>query len=137
MLNEGMFVGSGGWVLKPEGYRGERNASPAPAISTESQADAIVHKTLTLSIEVLAAQDIPLPIGNNRPDSLHPYVKCELHVEKTSERTGAPIEGGGRAREGEYKWKSRTMKGINVDFGGERAEFAQVPGVAEELSFLR
>ncbi|KAL2058667.1 hypothetical protein ABVK25_001397 [Lepraria finkii] len=132
MLNQGMFAGSAGYVLKPNGYRGVDNPS-----SRESQADAIAHKTLNLSIEVLAAQDVPLPLGDTRPDGFHPYVKVELHVEKPAERTGAPIEGGGRSKEGEYKWKSRTMKGTEVDFGGEKVEFRDIPGVVEELSFIR
>ena len=132
MLNEGMFAGSAGYVLKPNGYRGVDNPSPR-----ESQADAIAHKTLNLTIEILAAQDVPLPLGDTRPDGFHPYVKVELHVEKPAERTGAPIEGGGRSKEGEYKWKSRTMKGTEVDFGGEKVEFKDIPGVVEELSFIR
>lgn len=132
MLNHGMFAGSAGYILKPNGYRGVDNPS-----SRASQADAIAHKTLNLSIEILAAQDVPLPLGDTRPDGFHPYVKVELHVEKPAERTGAPIEGGGRSKEGEYKWKSRTMKGTEVDFGGEKVEFRDIPGVVEELSFIR
>lgn len=137
MLNEAMFAGSGGYVLKPDGYRGKNVSSSAPGISTESQADAVAHKTLTLSIEVLAAQDIPLPLGDTRPYGFHPYVKCELHVEEPAERTGAPIEGGGKSKDGRFMWKSRSMKGTEVDFGGEKVEFKEIPEVVEELSFLR
>lgn len=132
MLNEGMFAGSAGYVLKPIGYRGTDHPSPK-----ESQADAIAHKTLSLSIEILAAQDIPLPLGDTRPNAFHPYVKVELHVEKPAERTGAPIEGGGKSKEGEYKWKSRTLKGTEADFGGQKVDFKNIPGVVEELSFIR
>ena len=132
MLNEGMFTGSAGYILKPIGYRGTDHPS-----SKESQADAITHKALSLSIEILAAQDIPLPLGDTRPNAFHPYVKIELHVEKPAERTGAPIEGGGKSKEGEYKWKSRTMKGTEVDFGGQKVDFRNIPGVVEELSFIR
>ncbi len=137
MLNEGMFSGSSGYVLKPNGYLGTLTSSALPRISRESQGDAIAHKTLTLSIEILAAQCIPLPLGDTRPSGFHPYVKCELHVETPAERTGEPIERGGKAKEGEYKWKSRTMKGTEVDFGAEKVEFKEIPGVVEEMSFLR
>ena len=137
MLNEGMFSGSGGYVLKPKGYLGKPTSSAIPRFSTESQADAIAHRTLTLSIEIFAAQSIPLPLGDTRPSGFHPYVKCELHVETPAERNGEPIESGGRAKEGEYKWRSRTMKGTEVDFGAEKVEFKEIPGVVEELSFLR
>ena len=137
MLNEGMFSGSSGYVLKPKGYLGKPTSSAIPRITRESQAEAITHRTLTLTIEIFAAQSIPLPLGDTRLSGFHPYVKCELHVEKPAERTGEPIECGGKAKEGEYKWRSRTMKGTEVDFGAEKVEFKEIPGVVEELSFLR
>ncbi len=145
MLNEGMFVGSKGYVLKPSGYCGDGGEAGGKGgvgeDTVKSQATAIEHKTLDLSIEVLAAQDIPLPLGDTRPDSFHPYVKIELHVEKPAERTGAPIEGGGRAKEGEYKWRGRTLRGASagtgVDFGGEKVVWRGIEGVVEELGFIR
>ena len=137
MLNEGMFNGSSGYVLKPCGYLGKPTLSAPPRLSQESQADAVAHRTLTLSVEILAAQNIPLSIGDTRSSGFHPYVKCELHVETPAERTGGPIERGGKTKEGEYKWRSRTMKGTEVDFRAERVKFKEIPGVVEELSFLR
>ena len=137
MLNEAMFSGSNGYVLKPEGYRSRSISTHASAVSTESQSNAVAHKTLNLSIAFLAAQDIPLPLGDTKPEGFHPYVKCELHVEKPTERTGEPIEGGGKTKEGEYKWMSGSLKGTEVDFRGEKVEFSEILGVAEELSFLR
>ncbi|KAI9819455.1 MAG: hypothetical protein M1827_006903 [Pycnora praestabilis] len=138
MLNEGMFAGEGGWVLKPPGYRsidGPKQQDPAPA--GPSQADAIPHKTLDLRIEVLAGQDIPLPIGDDKPSGFHPYVKCELHVEKPSERSGEPIEGGGRSKEGEFKMRTKSRKGIEPDFESEVLEFKGISKVVEQLSFVR
>ena len=145
MLNEGMFVGSKGYVLKPPGYCGDNvKADGKERVgddAVKSQATAIEHKTLDLSIEVLAAQDITLPLGDTRSDGFHPYVKIELHVEKPAERTGAPIEGGGRAKEGEYKWRGKTVRGASagtgVDFGGEKAVWKGIQGVVEELGFIR
>ena len=137
MLNEGMFCDSGGYVLKPKGYLSEPTSSTSPQLSKESQADAIAHKTLTLAIEILAAQGIPLPLCDTKPSGFHPYVKCELHIETPAERTGAPIERGGKAKEGEFKWKSRTRKGVEVDLGAEMVEVNEVPGVVDGLSFLR
>ena len=134
MLNQGMFAGSGGWVLKPKGYRGKANKKE---MGKESQADVISHRTVSLTVDVIAGQDIPLPIGDTRPSGFHPYVKCELHVEKPEERSGAPIEREGRSKEGEYKMVTKTSKGPEPDFGGERMEFLKVSGVVEELSFLR
>ena len=106
-------------------------------LSHESQADAVVHMTLSLTIEIIAGQAIPLPTGDRRPHGFHPYVKCELHVEKPEERSGAPIEAEGKSKGGEYKMRTKTSKGIEPDFGGEKVEFLKVAGVVEELSFLR
>lgn len=136
MLNEGMFADGGGWVLKPKAYRGEPGRS-TKALSTESQAEAIAHKTLTLSIEIIAGQNIPLPLKDHKPDRFRPYVKCELHVEKSEERTGAPIEGGGKSKDGEYKRRTKTSRGVDPDYGGERVDFVRIPGVVAELSFVR
>ncbi|KAI9852617.1 MAG: hypothetical protein M1838_000065 [Thelocarpon superellum] len=134
MLNEGMFAGTNGWVLKPRGYRGIDNQTSSDAMG---QAAAIDHKTLDLSIQVFAAQDLPLPLGNLSPSAFHPYVKAELHVEKATERSGAPIEGGGRSKEGEHKCHTRSLTGIDPDFDGEVLSFTGIPGVVDELSFLR
>lgn len=135
MLNEGMFGGGSGWVLKPQGYRVSRFDDQRP--SAENQTDAIPHRSLNLSIEVFAAQDLPLPPGTSRPDHLHPYIKCELHVEKPEERSGGPIPGGGRSEDGEHKRRTKVGKGIEPDFGGEVMRFTGITGVVEELSFLR
>lgn len=135
MLNQGMFAGSGGWVLKPKGYRSESHG--LTKISNESQADAIAHKTLSLSVEIFAGQNIPLPPDEHKPEKFRPYVRCILHVESPQERSGAPIEGGGKIKEGKLKHRTKTSRGIVPDFGGEKLEFTKVPGVVEELSFLR
>ncbi|KAL8733993.1 MAG: hypothetical protein Q9166_001754 [cf. Caloplaca sp. 2 TL-2023] len=136
MLNEGMFAGSAGWVLKPRGYRGQSQGQKS-GVSDESQSDAIAHKTLSLSIDILAGQDLPLPLGDHKPDGFSPYVKCELHIEKPEERTGGTIEGGGKSKDGEWKYKTKSSRGIEPDFGGETARFLELPGVVEELSFVR
>jgi len=135
MLNEGMFGGGSGWVLKPEGYRGSPANTPISQI--ENQSCAMPHMTLNLTIQILAAQELPLPIGDVRSNHFHPYVKCELHVEKPEERSGAPIAGGGRSQDGEYKRTTRPSTGIEPDFQGELMKFIGITGVVEELSFVR
>lgn len=137
MLNEGMFAGEGGWVLKPKGYRSINQQRGKAAISHESQGHAIAHKTLDLVIEVYAGQAIPLPIGDESVKGFHPYVKCELHVEKPEERTGAPIEKRGKSKDGEHKRRTKKKQGIEPDFGGEWLEWVGIPYVVEQLSFLR
>ena len=135
MLNEGMFGGGSGWVLKPEGYRG--SAANVSTSQYGNQTGVMPYKTLSLTIQILAAQDLPLPSGNVRSDRFHPYVKCELHVEKPEVRSGAPLAGGEKYEDGEYKWTTRPSKGVEPDFGGEAMQFADITGVVEELSFVR
>ena len=135
MLNESLFAGTGGWVLKPKGYRG--NGDRIQAVSHESQADAIAHKTLNLSIEIFAAQDLPLPLGCENEEKFHPYVKIELHVERSEERSGAAIDKDGKSKDGEHKRRTDIGKGSAPDFRGQPLTFSNIPMVVEELSFVR
>lgn len=118
------------------GYRGEKTGTP------KTQATAVTRKTLDLTITVLAAQSLPLPHSDDSASGFHPYVKVELHVEEPGERDGVPgghVEAAGREKEGEYKKRGRTRRGRDPDFGpaGEPLAFRAVPGVVEELSFVR
>ncbi|KAI1104003.1 PLC-like phosphodiesterase [Jackrogersella minutella] len=133
MLNEAMFSGENGWVLKPRGYLSE-DASADPE-------DASPHHTLDLIITVLAGQNIPLPEGtsNSNTRSLRPLVKCELHVEKAEDRHGALLEAGGKVRECEYKQKTAAGKTDHPDFSYVKndMQFLGVQKVIEQLSFVR
>ena len=129
MQNEAMFAGTGGWVLKPEGYRSISNAA--------TQKHAIAHHNLDLTIEFLAGQNIPLPPEEDDPKDFKPYIKVELHVEKHEEREGQPIPGNGRGSKPEFKKKTRTYRTTDPDFGREVVSFNGVYGVTEELTFVR
>ncbi|KAI1052226.1 hypothetical protein LB507_007787 [Fusarium sp. FIESC RH6] len=129
MLNEGLFAGTEGYVLKPPGYRPNRN--------DEEIVSTIPRKTLHLTITVLAAQNIPLPPGDKSARGFEPYVKVELHVEGPDEYHGGPIPNDGHEREGEYKARTHTQRGDTVDFAGEPLEFPPVPHVVDELSWVR
>ncbi|TDZ36353.1 1-phosphatidylinositol 4,5-bisphosphate phosphodiesterase 1 [Colletotrichum spinosum] len=136
MLNEAMFAGTAGYVLKPEGYRCLKPDAPKDA--TLPPASQIAYKTLDLQIDVLAAQNLPLPPGDTKISGFKPYVKVEIHVEAPEERLpGARIKNDGREQEGEYKAKTKSNRGVDPDFKGEELKFAGVPGVVEELTFVR
>ncbi|KAL2164536.1 hypothetical protein VTH06DRAFT_3753 [Thermothelomyces fergusii] len=137
MLNEGMFAGTNGYVLKPEGYRIDKPL-PAPTAAENPQATAVKHYTLDLTIQVLAAQALPLPLGDDNPSSFRPYVKVELHIEEPAERLDrADLPEDGREKEGEYKAKTKSRKGCDPDFDGQELRFEDIPGVVPELSFVR
>lgn len=146
MLNEGMFAGTGGYVLKPEGYRTDKKSAalPPPAASeTAPQATAVKHYTMDLTVEVLAAQSLPLPPGDRKAHSFHPYVKVEVHVEEPGERAGQPtkssVPADGKEKEGEYKARTKApQRGVDPDFASQPPlRFDHVPGVVPALSFVR
>ncbi|KAK3692886.1 phospholipase C [Podospora appendiculata] len=166
MLNEGMFAGTGGYVLKPAGYRYEvpspQASLPAPTITTPTptpasvaptlpsvttttttpspppQATAVRHYTMDLTLEILAAQALPLPPGDTNPNSFHPYLKVEVHVEEPGERHGTdPVPAGGKEKPGEYKAKTKSHKGCDPDFKRQELKLKGIPGVVPELSFVR
>jgi hypothetical protein len=133
MMNEAMFSGSQGWVLKPEGYRSSSNHSRQQIASPRYNVD--------LSIEFFAGQDIPLPPERDNPRYFRPFVKVRLHTQNLEEENPEPIPGGGRARGGrtkggEYKRKTKTARTVDPDFGREVVKFKSVRTAIEELTFV-
>lgn len=169
MMNEGMFAGTGGYVLKPEGFRGAKPVAAAPATSDDAKkaqekelvapppmqpAPTIMPQTLDLRIVICAAQNLPLPDKDDKPSGFQPYVKVELHTEpphalvrqEQRQRAAGAAAGkeappqqkeSGKAKEGEYKAKTRSQRDVDPDFGGEVLSFAGVAGVVPELAFVR
>lgn len=41
------------------------------------------------------------------------------------------------SKSGEYKARTKTHRGTDPDFGGEKLEFSKIPGVVPELAFAR
>jgi phosphatidylinositol phospholipase C delta len=130
MLNEGMFADENGWVLKPPGYRSDPN-------------EPIQYKALDLKITVYAGQHIPIP-ANQTERGFHPYIKCDLHVQKPE----IPRKEEGNKDEAkkkepvdptDYKQKTPYRKGDHPDFGeeGHVLTFRTVEKLVEELSFIR
>lgn len=119
MLNEGMFAGEHGWVLKPPGYRSDAT-------------EPIEYKTVDLKITIFAGQHIPLP-AHQKESGFHPYIRCELHIEREQEHTSEPIKSSDCKKQTDYR------KGDHPDFGpeGYELQFPHITKVVEELSFLR
>jgi len=132
MLNEAMFAGEHGWVLKPAAFR-SHDPNSAPPLS-------ISRVTLDFQITIFAGQHIPLPLDMEVSKGFCPYVKVELHVDKVE---GQQVEEGARTKEGKYKratkWRKSDHPEDHPDFGEEGTvlSFPNVPNVIEELSFLR
>ncbi|KAL6866901.1 phospholipase C [Trichoderma novae-zelandiae] len=131
MLNEGMFTGTGGYVLKPEGYRSKLTSKEDLSTPTPI---TIPRKTVSLAITFLSAQNLPLPPDEKSAKGFKPYVKVELHVEASK---NSHAESDGHVHEGEYKVRTKTHKGCDLDLAGEKLEFKAIPGLVEELTFVR
>ncbi|KAJ5930609.1 hypothetical protein N7466_006102 [Penicillium verhagenii] len=126
MLNHAMFAGTQGWALKPSGYR-----------SSEGPADSIRRTTLSLKIEVFAAQDLALP-PNHSERGFRPYVVCQVHVEEPEGPVAADRDDASDDTDkSSYRRQTKTASGRNPDFDAHVLDFPAVVGVVEELSFVR
>ena len=120
MLNEAMFAGTGGWVLKPDGYRKVG----------ESVGD-VKRVNVNLTVKILAAQGI-----GKEGKTPNTYVKCQLHVDSAAEKQGS-IPEGGQSKGGEWKRRSSIRHSRDPDWSAETMEFKGVERVVPELSFVR
>lgn len=121
---------------------GYRSHSPTANPTAKTTQSSIPHHTLTLTLEILAAQSLPLPEDEDSASSFKPYVKVELHLEEPAERAArltstSSAEQVTESKPGEYKARTKTRRGIDPDFGGEKLEFGKVQGVVPELAFVR
>ncbi|KAL7819319.1 phospholipase C [Trichoderma aethiopicum] len=132
MLNEGMFTGTGGYVLKPEGYRSKLTSKEDTSPTTSPI--TIARKTVSLAFTFLSAQNLPLPPDEKSDKGFKPYIKVELHVEASK---NSHAESDGHVHDSEYKVRTKTHKGCDLDLAGERLEFKAIPGLVEELTFVR
>ncbi|KUI64329.1 1-phosphatidylinositol 4,5-bisphosphate phosphodiesterase 1 [Cytospora mali] len=139
-LNEAMFDGENGFVLKPPGYQSD---SPATC-----QAEVTGKKRLELCITILAGQHVPAPKVSDsssgsitRPnvvavnnEDFRPRVKGYLHVESPAERTSRR-----KVSRDQICRKTKAAKTDHPDWGdgGSRLHFPAVDHVVEELSFVR
>ena len=121
MLNAAQFDGTGGWVLKPEGYLPVEGEHPKPR-----------RASYDLSVKILAAQGI-----GYEDDVPNAYVKCELHLEPRPGPGQGQIPNGGKSKGGQRKYRTATRHSRDPDFAGEVALFSKIDEVVPELSFVR
>lgn len=147
MLNEAMFAGYEGWVLKPDGYRPCKGQfeRPKPLASSADIASSIPKRTMVLKLQVFAGENLPFSTERDA-GKVKPYIKLELHVDTH----GPP--GQGKKGEGQnpdqdvdeedlkerrkHKRRSKTQKTDSPDFQGEVFSWTNID-VVEQLSFLR
>lgn len=135
ILNEGMFAGSDGYVLKPRGYRRDETLGGAVA---EDMVSHIPSKRLDrIAVTVLAAQNLPLLDPSDDPAKFVPYVKIGFHTEPDA--LAAMVDANAseeQVKQIGYSGQTGKSKGTSPDFGGSAVEFLNIEGVVPELSFL-
>jgi phosphatidylinositol phospholipase C, delta len=112
-----------------QGYRPDLEANKATNI--------VSRKTLNLAFTFYAAQRLPYPPEDKSAKSFKPYVKVELHVDASDVAHGKPAKTDGHEREGDYKARTKTYKGCDIDLNGQKLEFKNIPGLVEDLTFVR
>ncbi|KAH6630280.1 PLC-like phosphodiesterase [Chaetomium sp. MPI-SDFR-AT-0129] len=130
LLNDAMFAGTNGWILKPSSLRGANNVDTTEMLTMASTAT----KTLDLQITVLAGQFLPLPedrkkshgFGLSSDWKFKPKVKIELHIEKPNKS----MDFSGETEPGRTEHPDWGKNPPSIDFLGVR-------NVMEELSFVR
>ena len=130
MLNDALFAGTSGFVLKPPGYRGAHPSAPPPTTSTPEP--QIPHRTLRkLHIHAIAAQDLPFPDDASPDDAaaLSPYLSARLYAPPH------PLQLVRRPEPLEARTATATG-GMHADFGSEVLRFDDVVGVTPELGFV-
>lgn len=141
MLNQGMFAGTHGWVLKPAGYRANR----PDQVSSDRPSGSPVKHTLDLTIILLAAQNLPLPADKDVSygSKIKPYIKFQLHVDthgppgQDGARYDGNTTGGDDLDAMNFKRKSASYRTQHPDFASEPISWLKVPDLMDELSFLR
>ncbi|KAJ4112185.1 hypothetical protein NW768_011764 [Fusarium equiseti] len=134
ILNEGMFMGSDGYVLKPEGYRHDTNRGS----TSDDDNISIPTKTLErLAITVVAAQNIPLLNSTDDPAKFIPYVKIGFHTEPDAFKAmTSEDQAPEQAKQAGYSGETSKSKGTSPSFGEDTIEFLNIEGVVPELAFL-
>ncbi|WYZ34048.1 hypothetical protein EsH8_I_000324 [Colletotrichum jinshuiense] len=141
ILNEGMFAGSDGYVLKPKGYRRDKGLEWTPKVDVQKEDEMgvqIQSRTLDrVAVTVLAAQNLPLLNRGDDPAKFIPYVKVGLHTEPDAlaAMVGEDADED-QVKQVGYRGETGKSKGTSPDFGGEVIEFLNIEGVVPELTFL-
>jgi phosphatidylinositol phospholipase C delta len=139
ILNEAMFAGSDGYVLKPPGYRSNRRLDDALAGNPDESVEHFVpSKTLErVAVTVLAAQNVPPLDAGADSNDLVSSIKIRLHTEPDALAALArETSGDEQSKRAVYAGQTAKSRGSSPDFGGEVVEFLNIEGVVPELTFI-
>lgn len=89
-----------------------------------------------MMIDVLAAQNLPLPSAVDEPAHMRPYVTMQVHTEPHLYEELRRQKQANYAPRGEFKSRTRTRQGIHPDFHGEVLKFQNIDGVVPGMSLV-
>ncbi|KAF6747522.1 phospholipase C [Ephemerocybe angulata] len=110
-MNEALFVGTDGWVLKPEHMRKKRNLN----FDDGARAQAVPEKLVKLRGHIVGVSCIPAPNGRNGK-SFHTYVRTELFYHREVKPlvptgdTATATSKMASLEEVHLRWKSKSQK---------------------------
>lgn len=133
MLNEAMFSGTPGYVLKPHKYRGGTEQGQETSNSASGFMD--------IQLEVFAGQQLTLPPGKLNERDFEPYIRCSLHVETPGAKSKSKPTHE-TTQQPKLKAHTTSGRGRNPSFGsrpghGAKLSFKDVYVDEQELCFLR
>lgn len=93
-MNDAMFAGGSdrtGYVLKPKALR---RPSRFPENTPECTPSKVQKQLIRFSVDLISAQQLPLPRGSTFEDGLDPYVEIEMYCAEDKGKGFATGEGG-------------------------------------------
>jgi len=93
-MNDAMFAGGSdrtGYVLKPTALR---RPSRFPESTPEFATSKVQKQLIRFSVDLISAQQLPLPRGSTFEDGLDPYVEIEMYCAEDKGKGFATGEGG-------------------------------------------
>ncbi|TEB26399.1 PLC-like phosphodiesterase [Coprinellus micaceus] len=140
-MNEGLFVGTSGWVLKPDHMRKRRNLEFAQGANAQPS----VQQKVKLRGHLVGVSAIPEPNGR-RGKTFNTYVRTELFYHREvdppapKDDSASTTSKSTSLEEVILRWKSKTMKlqhDPELGADGVWHEMWEWEYVRDELAFVR
>ncbi|MCJ1398103.1 Phospholipase C [Xylographa trunciseda] len=96
-INEAMFAGGAdrtGFVLKPDELRKRQQTADSLSDSLSAGVTGVHKQLVKFSVDMISAQQLPLPRGSTFEDSLDPYIEIEIFSAEGKGKGAASGEGG-------------------------------------------
>ena len=96
-INEAMFAGGSdqtGFVLKPDELRRRQHTADLMSDALSPGIQGVQKQLVRFSVDMISAQQLPLPRGSSFEDSLDPYIEIEIFSAEGKGKGAASGQGG-------------------------------------------